>query len=296
MFIREKALVVHLDALRMIICADQVLLLSVPNAEKKSQAVFPTVDNPFVRDLASRLAACAARDSDNPNSHRHPHIDGSLPYELLALECALAAFVRGMEEETTELEMRAATSLESLTAKVTKRELETVRSCKVLLNRQMGRASQSAGQCLKPYWTMTTTWTACTWVGEPSRKPCKRSWGYRGGSGERHRHGGCRQGKFSEIAITDIVKVDKRQGTVPLTFTGTTEYAPRWPVYLQKVVFPDAIQMALEGSGALRGRGTPLLVISRRATVDMDAVPNPAGPSEIQTVVWQHGAGDDQPA
>lgn len=58
---------------------------------------------------------------------------------------------------------------------------------------------------------------------------------------------------------------------------------------------PDAIQMALEGSGALRGRGTPLLVISRRATLDMDAVANPAGPAEIQTVVWQHGGGTINP-
>lgn len=54
----------------------------------------------------------------SPDVHKHLHIDGLLPYELVALECALAAFVKGMEEETTELELRAATSLESLTLKV----------------------------------------------------------------------------------------------------------------------------------------------------------------------------------
>lgn len=54
----------------------------------------------------------------SPNQYKHVHIDGTLPYELVALECALAAFVMSMEEEATGLEMRANASLDRLTDKV----------------------------------------------------------------------------------------------------------------------------------------------------------------------------------
>lgn len=54
----------------------------------------------------------------SPNQYKHVHIDGTLPYELVALECALAAFVMSMEEEATGLETRANASLDRLTDKV----------------------------------------------------------------------------------------------------------------------------------------------------------------------------------
>lgn len=50
--------------LRKALARLQVLLLSVPNPEKTSQAVFPTINNPFVHDLASRLAASAGAVSE----------------------------------------------------------------------------------------------------------------------------------------------------------------------------------------------------------------------------------------
>ena len=53
--IREKALVVHLESIRMIICKDQLLLIGVPMAAQPGQSVFPSPDSPFVQELVSRI-------------------------------------------------------------------------------------------------------------------------------------------------------------------------------------------------------------------------------------------------
>lgn len=58
---------------------------------------------------------------------------------------------------------------------------------------------------------------------------------------------------------------------------------------------PEAIQMALESSAALRNLGAPLLVMTRRNTADLGANDTAAGPGEIQTVVWQHGGNSVNP-
>lgn len=55
-YIREQALVVNLESIRMIICKDQVFLLSVPNPTDPHQPVFPSVDNAFVADLVDSLS------------------------------------------------------------------------------------------------------------------------------------------------------------------------------------------------------------------------------------------------
>lgn len=47
---------VHLESIRMIICKDQVLLISVPMPMHPNQSTFPAPDSPFVVDLVTRLA------------------------------------------------------------------------------------------------------------------------------------------------------------------------------------------------------------------------------------------------
>ena len=49
-------MVVHLEAVRMIICKDQVLLISVPQPLQPSHAVFPAPDSPLVQDLVFRFS------------------------------------------------------------------------------------------------------------------------------------------------------------------------------------------------------------------------------------------------
>ena len=85
-FIRDKALVVNVESMRLIICQDQVLVLSMPDAEQPSQPAFPTPDGPFVKDLVQRVSGHKLSFSSDHNLH----VDTSLPYELRALEAVLA--------------------------------------------------------------------------------------------------------------------------------------------------------------------------------------------------------------
>lgn len=87
-FIRDKALVVNIESMRLIICQDEVLVLSVPDAEHPVQPAFPTPDCPFVRDLVQRVSEQKLSFASDHNLH----VDTSLPYELRALEAVL---VRG---------------------------------------------------------------------------------------------------------------------------------------------------------------------------------------------------------
>ena len=62
--IRKKALVVNLEAIRMIICSNQVLLQSVPAATNPATNVLPTKTSPFVRELVHRLSVAAREEAE----------------------------------------------------------------------------------------------------------------------------------------------------------------------------------------------------------------------------------------
>ncbi|KAK9804816.1 hypothetical protein WJX72_007175 [[Myrmecia] bisecta] len=137
--IREKALVVNMECVRMIICKDQVLLLTVPTAGQGSlQGVAPAWDCAFAKDLRTRLVASSASSRDLMNMQ----VDKTLPYELHALEAALFSTVRILDMETTDLEAKAGPSLERLTQKVSNRELEMVRNIKSALNKLIDRVNK----------------------------------------------------------------------------------------------------------------------------------------------------------
>ena len=85
-FIRDKALVVNVESMRLIICQDEVLVLSVPDADHPSHPAFPTPDGAFVRDLVQRVSGQKLSFASDHNLH----VDTSLPYELRALEAVLA--------------------------------------------------------------------------------------------------------------------------------------------------------------------------------------------------------------
>ena len=53
-FIREKAIIVNVESIRMIICADQILVLSVPDPLHPNTGTLPPLRHPFVKELVSR--------------------------------------------------------------------------------------------------------------------------------------------------------------------------------------------------------------------------------------------------
>lgn len=85
-FIRDKALVVNVESMRLIICQDEVLVLSVPDADHPAHPAFPTPDGAFVKDLVQRVSGQKLSFANDHNLH----VDTSLPYELRALEAVLA--------------------------------------------------------------------------------------------------------------------------------------------------------------------------------------------------------------
>lgn len=56
-FIREKALVIHLESTRMVIAKDAVYILTVPSGMDRQMGVLPTADAPLVKDLVLRLSS-----------------------------------------------------------------------------------------------------------------------------------------------------------------------------------------------------------------------------------------------
>lgn len=93
-FIRDKALVVNVESMRLIICQDEVLVLSVPDKEHPSQPAFPAPDDPFVRDLVQRVTEQRLTFASDHNLH----VDTSLPFELRALEAVLTRGTENLHE------------------------------------------------------------------------------------------------------------------------------------------------------------------------------------------------------
>ncbi|KAA6421154.1 MAG: Magnesium transporter [Trebouxia sp. A1-2] len=135
LFIRDKALVVNLESIRMIISADQVFVLSAPEpGQSLVVGEFPEPSNPFIRDLIARLTTTQSTSSRGASS-----IDRTLPFELRALEAALAHTCRSLEQESIQVERATLPALKSLMQKVSRQELDKVRSCKSNLNKMLAR-------------------------------------------------------------------------------------------------------------------------------------------------------------
>ncbi|KAK9843653.1 hypothetical protein WJX81_001185 [Elliptochloris bilobata] len=160
--VREKAYVVNLECVKMIVTQDQARRMwaahaagagngapgtaGTPHAEGAlhhaggMQGVFPTPTSQFVRDLVARLlhAGTAPLDRDESNMH----IDLTLPYELLALETALTACSRGLEADASEIERRVVPQLERLGQAVSRHGLDSVRQDKSVLTRLAARVAK----------------------------------------------------------------------------------------------------------------------------------------------------------
>ncbi|GMH39163.1 hypothetical protein BSKO_07061 [Bryopsis sp. KO-2023] len=136
-FIRERALVVNLENVRMVICKDQVYILGVRHQDGSDEIIHePNLELPFVHDLCEMLG--------NPDYEVERHarssdarlaIDWDLPYELRAFESALSEGVRVLDEQVDNLESTAFPALELLASKVSAKQLEDIREIKHSMNR-----------------------------------------------------------------------------------------------------------------------------------------------------------------
>lgn len=59
-YIRERALVVNLQSIRLIITAEHAYIISVPDPEQHDRAVAPHPSSPFVRGLVLRVSETSA--------------------------------------------------------------------------------------------------------------------------------------------------------------------------------------------------------------------------------------------
>ena len=55
-YIRERALVVNLQSVRVIITAEFAYVISVPSPIHRDHAIIPAVDSPFVKELMQRVS------------------------------------------------------------------------------------------------------------------------------------------------------------------------------------------------------------------------------------------------
>eukprot|EP00884_Botryococcus_braunii_P017222 jgi/Botrbrau1/4183/Bobra.0192s0043.1 len=136
-FIRDRALVINLENIRMIICNDQAFFLAVP-AEGQDSRVWeaPTIDNWLVRDVKEQL------QDPEPSIHGIPisrklsykeRKDKALPFELAVLECALWGCHLQLQKEVDALDGPAGSlipAINALTARVERKNLEAIRNVK----------------------------------------------------------------------------------------------------------------------------------------------------------------------
>ncbi|KAK9826625.1 hypothetical protein WJX74_006505 [Apatococcus lobatus] len=136
-FIRDRALVVNLECLRMIVCKDEVFVLGVPDLHASQPACMrPKLDHFFVKELVARLQAPTLSSA---GLARVSSIDKRLPYELRALEAGLSCALRLLEGEVASLEAATQPRLERLLGRVSRVELDGVRQSKSNVGRMVSR-------------------------------------------------------------------------------------------------------------------------------------------------------------
>ncbi|KAI3438509.1 hypothetical protein D9Q98_000937 [Chlorella vulgaris] len=140
LLIRDRAMVANLESVRMIICSNQVFLLSVPKATNPSVAAFPTLDNPFIRQLCKCLRSKSSASLHELN--RASLFDFEAPYELRALEVALATTTNILDREVYELEKQAYPAIDLMATNVSRRVLEDVRQVKQVMGRLISRVKR----------------------------------------------------------------------------------------------------------------------------------------------------------
>ncbi|KAK9820050.1 hypothetical protein WJX72_005485 [[Myrmecia] bisecta] len=137
-YLRAGAILVCLSGLRLVICKDQVTVLSVPDRHQPGVPVPPSSDHPAVQELILFLRPSQYRDS----AQRRIEVDQSLPYELRALEGALSAATQDLAQHIAALEERITAVLDFLVQKVTSAKLKELLELKLALQKLSSYASR----------------------------------------------------------------------------------------------------------------------------------------------------------
>lgn len=132
-FVRKGALVINLEGLKLIIGREKTLIISVPQLDNLSSRTPPDLNHPVVVRLSNQIAMKVWPNSETcidslPSFLSLEELRGmqSLPYELRALEAALAVMVKILEREVRALEDALAPVLRRLTRQVRRDDLETL--------------------------------------------------------------------------------------------------------------------------------------------------------------------------
>lgn len=137
-FIRERALVVNIESVRMIISKDEVYVSSIPVPGSSEAWQHPSPESSFIQDLCTRLEPNAAPQSGMSLSKGNK----DMPFELRGLEAALTAGVTVLELAVANLERVAFPALETLLSKVSRSELDRTRHVKSLTTHLLSRVGR----------------------------------------------------------------------------------------------------------------------------------------------------------
>ncbi|KAK9792989.1 hypothetical protein WJX73_010706 [Symbiochloris irregularis] len=145
-FIRDRALVVNMESVKMIITEDQVFVITTPQEGKPlTVSIPPSAQNFFVCELLSRINPSTGLNTGTNTPRRFQHgrsmtgIDRRMPFELRALEAGLQVAVRLLEAEVGAVEQATLPALKRLMVKVSRVELDNVRYAKIAVNKLLTR-------------------------------------------------------------------------------------------------------------------------------------------------------------
>lgn len=172
LMIREKAIIVNLEAFRMIICANQTFVLSVPKASDPSIPGKPKDQNPFIILLKACLTESDGLEGDTPTRSEsdglllrlggEPSMQGILqmgtnllghafdadaPYELRVLEVVFRCTVHNLRVEAQKLqEEKDSPELAGLANKVNAASLQKLHHLKDALEATADRVKAIRAQ------------------------------------------------------------------------------------------------------------------------------------------------------
>mmetsp|Transcript_19262 Transcript_19262/g.53919 ORF Transcript_19262/g.53919 Transcript_19262/m.53919 type:complete len:442 (+) Transcript_19262:195-1520(+) len=155
---RDRSIIVNLEHIKAIITVDKVLLVNYGHDEAGTK---------FAEELGQRLAnpgaaskfSSSMKDLQQSVNSMEPHsqygttnrtMEGSLPFELRALECCLESLAASYDQLTTDLEVAAYPLLDGMAIGVTPENLDQVRRNKNKLVRLTTRV-QTAREVLEKF-------------------------------------------------------------------------------------------------------------------------------------------------
>ncbi|KAJ3669412.1 hypothetical protein LUZ60_011362 [Juncus effusus] len=135
---REKAMVVNLEQIRLIVTAEELLIL-----DPLSQQVIPFIHQlKHQIPLKTQTLIDQQEKNTSPNDKEISQVERDLPFEFQVLEVALEVVCSCLGSSVTDLERDAYPVLDELAKNVSTKNLERVRSLKSNLTRLLARVQK----------------------------------------------------------------------------------------------------------------------------------------------------------